>query len=169
MRDNGTIPLFSQVGVIIHVLDINDNYPIFYDSVNRRINKFSTSILEKSPIGSPVYFPFAKDTDLGENKAIHFDIFGAERDLFICNNNTGAVSIAKRIELNSLIATSGVSKNATESVTIAMTIRATDGGHPALSTNLTMRVTVGQISDENPVFGNTSYNFHIAEDTSTGK
>ncbi|XP_033754776.1 protocadherin Fat 4-like [Pecten maximus] len=167
VHDNGTPSLSSSVMVICHVLDSNDNYPIFYDSNGNETIHFRTFILEKSPIDSPVFFPYVRDKDLGLNSLVHFQLLGAEKDLFNCNANTGVVTIAKRIEINSLLEGKGDNETASY-VDVTLVVEASDEGHPSRSTNMTLHVTVEQISDENPVFVHNLYEFNVSESTSNG-
>ncbi|XP_021355742.1 cadherin-related tumor suppressor-like [Mizuhopecten yessoensis] len=168
VRDHGTPSLSSSVRVICHVLDTNDNFPIFYDSQDKPITEYRTSILEKSPVNSPVFFPYVKDKDLDKNSLVHFRLVGIESDLFQCNYNTGVVTIAKRIEINSLIGGGKGYKNTTDYIDIVLAVEAADEGDPSKSTNLTLHVTVEQISDENPVFDKAMYDFSVPESMANG-
>ncbi|XP_069125193.1 protocadherin Fat 4-like [Argopecten irradians] len=167
VHDNGTPSLSASVTVLCQVLDSNDNRPIFYDSNGNETTEYKTSILEKSPVGSPVFFPYVRDEDLGLNSAVHFQLLGAKRDLFQCNQKNGVVTIAKRIEINSLLDGRHDNETATY-VGIILTVMATDQGQPSKSTNLTLHVTVEQISDENPVFDHELYQFNVSESTLSG-
>ena len=66
---------------------------------------------------------------------------------YIC---LGAVTVSSRLD-----------RETTESY--SLTIKATDGGSPSLSSTTKMDITVTDINDNKPLFGKSSYSFRIAE------
>lgn len=62
----------SQVSVIIHVLDTNDNRPVFTGS------SYNATIPENVPIGSMVLTVQALDVDIGDNAVFQYRVLGGD-------------------------------------------------------------------------------------------
>lgn len=86
--EKGGSPDNTSATVTIQVLveDINDNSPIFYNQDGKKINNFTASVLEMSPVNSIIFVPECLDIDKGTNGtkgitfALHCPVF-AGRDL----------------------------------------------------------------------------------------
>ena len=77
--------------ISIFILDVNDNPPIFIDSL------FSMSVNEHEPIGFPIGFVYATDADINENSVINFYLVDGT-EFFSINVTTGLLSVADDID-----------------------------------------------------------------------
>lgn len=84
--DTGFEPKQSKASLSIMLTDINDNPPIFNQTL------FNVFILENSPPGSIVSQMIAKDLDSPKNAIIHYSISGGTgENLFYCNSTSGVI------------------------------------------------------------------------------
>ena len=118
-----SIPDITRVNVT--VLDINDNAPVF------SLSAYSANVPDNSSVETSIVHVSATDADEGTNGEIFFSIVSGNGDaVFAMNSSTGVVSLAHPISDNV--------------DTYQLTIRATDGGSPSLSTDVTLTLTVSQ-------------------------
>lgn len=107
VRDQGLPhPLTSEEKalVIVKVLDINDNRPIFensiFDYINDSSHNIESSIL-RVPVGTPKHSILttfkAKDPDAGENGTVYYSLVN-ESSLFHLNKNTGVLTTKVNID-----------------------------------------------------------------------
>lgn len=83
--------------IIIKVLDANDNTPKFQ-------NKASVSVGEDTSPGTVVFTAVARDPDAGQNGIVMYAIIsGNERGIFALNNQTGALSLVKPLDYESVV------------------------------------------------------------------
>jgi protocadherin Fat 1/2/3 len=88
-RDGGTPPLSNHATVNITVLDTNDNAPEFTQE------SYSTSLSEKSVVGSDVIAVTATDLDKGMNGVVTYRlVHGDPQNQFRVDPRDGAVSLA---------------------------------------------------------------------------
>ena len=157
----------------ITVKDVNDNAPAFYDTDMNTISDISVNVLEKSPVGSPIYVPHAVDKDLGINADISYFLSGDLRvvSYFDIDSATGMVTIKKTIDINTIqhdnITT--VINNATVEATLNMKIIAEDHGVPIKSSQLSLDVLVEGINDDAPVFLQSYYEYYMPENQPAGE
>ncbi|XP_074649083.1 cadherin-23-like [Tubulanus polymorphus] len=167
--DHGSPQQSSVAVVTVKLSDINDHIPKFLDPV------YYVSILEKSPVNSVILWPQVTDLDTGNNARITYSLSGAGSDLFSMDTNTGLIRIKRVIDRSKLIQQNligrpvQISANATDNSTLRLTLSATDHGLPAaLTGNATLFVKVDEISDDTPVFTNTTYHVRIPEELPKG-
>uniref|UniRef100_K1Q1B3 Cadherin EGF LAG seven-pass G-type receptor 1 n=1 Tax=Magallana gigas TaxID=29159 RepID=K1Q1B3_MAGGI len=98
--EKGGSPDKTSATVTIQVLveDINDNSPIFYNQDGKKINNFTASVLEISPVNSIIFVPESRDIDKGPNgtKGITFALHcpvSAGRDLLDINTKSGMILV----------------------------------------------------------------------------
>jgi protocadherin-16/23 len=171
-KDNGNPPCHVSSTMEIHVEDVNDNPPVFYNTEDKVISTSTATILEKSPVGSPILLPNVTDIDIDENAEIKFTLQADKPDIlnyFKINSKTGVVTIAAQVDLNSLNRLHISEKNATKTASLEMSVVATDSGVPPLSSNLTLTVVVEGINDQAPVFLLPEYNLTISENIPIGE
>jgi hypothetical protein len=95
------------------------------------ISTSTATILEKSPVGSPILLPNVRDIDIDENAEIKFSLQADKKDIlnyFKINSKTGVVTIAAQVDLNSLNLLHILEKNATKTASLEMSVVATDSG-----------------------------------------
>ncbi|XP_077397746.1 protocadherin-16-like [Festucalex cinctus] len=150
--DSGTPPLRAESSFTIEVTDINDNPPLFDQTVYRQV------IPEVVFPGSFVLQVTARDKDQGPNGDISYSILrdkGAFADWFSIDAITGIITTLSQLDYE---------KNPNPSVTIV----AKDGGRPPLSSTAVVNIVLQDINDNEPVFEANFYNVSINEDTAPG-
>ncbi|NWT89257.1 PCD23 protein, partial [Lanius ludovicianus] len=91
--DRGTPSLNSTATVLITVLDVNDNPPVFGSP------EYHVHVKESVPIGSHITEVSAKDCDAGTNAEITYAIIsGNDRGHFCLDGRTGSVNLTKALD-----------------------------------------------------------------------
>ncbi|KAM8768650.1 protocadherin-16-like [Acanthopagrus schlegelii] len=150
--DSGTPPLRAESAFTIQVTDINDNPPLFDQPVYRQV------IPEVVFPGSFVLQVTARDKDQGPNGDITYSILkdqGAYSNWFSVDSITGIITTLSQLDYE---------KNPNPSVTVV----ATDGGKPPLSSTAVVNIVLQDINDNEPVFERNFYNVSIKENTAPG-
>ncbi|XP_073341439.1 protocadherin-16-like [Pagrus major] len=150
--DSGTPPLRAESAFIIQVTDINDNPPLFDQPVYRQV------IPEVVFPGSFVLQVTARDKDQGPNGDITYSILkdqGAYSNWFSVDSITGIITTLSQLDYE---------KNPNPSITVV----ATDGGKPPLSSTAVVNIVLQDINDNEPVFERNFYNVSIKENTAPG-
>ncbi|CAK1553844.1 unnamed protein product [Leptosia nina] len=130
--------LSAEAVVRVAVDDVNDNAPRF------ALGAYSARVREDLPVGSVVAVLEAFDPDLGEGGVVTYALPDQSSDdiTFSVDSTSGTLRIAKRLDFE-------------ERQVYGVTVRATDGGRPALWAEATLIVEVVDV-DENmhePTFG----------------
>ncbi|XP_060764980.1 protocadherin beta-15-like isoform X11 [Neoarius graeffei] len=142
--------LASTAKVMIDITDVNDNSPrIILKSLN-------DPIPENSIIDTEVAIINIQDKDSGDNRKVKCSI--QENVPFKLNP-----SIKNYFSL----VTISLLDRETES-DYNITITATDGGSPPLSTSMTIHLSVSDINDNPPVFEQQSYTAYVTENNKPG-
>jgi len=156
-RGNGRTVTMTFVKVIISVLDLNDNRPKF-DS-----RKAEVEVSEAATVGARVaMLPRARDIDSPPN--------GVQRYLIETPSNPGVFTI----DYDEVLANGDVYLVPQEPLDreevdhYLFLLVAVDGGSPALSESITIRVRVTDVDDNSPVFERDVYHATVAEDAETG-
>ena len=137
--------LSSSRSVIIRVIDINDNAPVF------SMSSYTAQVDEHSSINTSVTNISATDADSGVFGMISYALEGTN-GVFRIDSTTGEVVINQDIDR--------------EVVTqFTFTVVASDGGNPAMSTSSSVIVSITDINDNAPVFQQRSYAVRVREDT----
>lgn len=150
--DSGTPPLRAESSFIIQVTDVNDNPPLFDQPVYRQV------IPEVVFPGSFVLQVTARDKDHGPNGDITYSLFqdqGAYSKWFSIDSVTGIITTDSQLDYE---------KNPNPSITVV----ATDGGKPPLSSTAVVNIVLQDINDNEPVFERNFYNVSIKENTAPG-
>lgn len=148
--DNGAAQLNSTTYFLVNVTDINDNEPEF------ELKAYSASIEENAPVGSEVVRIFATSKDTGVNAEIRYLIVaGNENDTFSMGLKSGLVTLAKPVDYET-------------TKEYFLTVKAEDEGVPPLSSEVSLRVAVGDVNDVRPQFVQRSYEIVIREDAHVG-
>ncbi|XP_041796788.1 protocadherin-16-like [Chelmon rostratus] len=150
--DSGMPPLRAESSFIIQVTDINDNPPLFDQPVYRQV------IPEVVFPGSFVLQVTARDKDQGPNGDINYSILqdqGAYFNWFSIDSVTGIITTLSQLDYE---------KNPNPSITVV----ATDGGRPPLSSTAVVNIVLQDINDNEPVFERNYYNASIKENAAPG-
>ncbi|XP_053097293.1 protocadherin beta-16-like isoform X21 [Pangasianodon hypophthalmus] len=142
--------LASTAKIIIDITDVNDNAPrIILKSLNDPIS-------ENTVTGTEVAIINVQDKDSGDNRKVRCSI--QENVPFKLNP-----SIKNYF---SLVTTSLLDREIESDYNI--TITATDGGSPPLSSSMTIHLSVSDINDNPPVFEQQSYTAYVMENNQPG-
>ncbi|XP_078656091.1 protocadherin Fat 4-like [Branchiostoma floridae x Branchiostoma belcheri] len=141
--DNGTSPRSATATVSVHVIDVNDNGPIFAQEY------YNVSVTENDD-NKLVLTAVATDIDFGANGRVRHYLIGA--DNFTIGELTGDISSTFNFDRESVSYYN-------------FTVLAVDGGDTPYSSSAEISVTVADVNDNRPVFLGTPYRQKVAEDT----
>ncbi|KAG7517965.1 protocadherin alpha-C2-like [Solea senegalensis] len=146
--DGGTPARSGTVSIVVHVLDTNDNSPVF-EKLGLNVN-----ILENSPIGSLVFHLNATDLDEGSNSDItySFSLYTSEKtqQTFNLNPSTGEITVKGVL-------------NYEDFRIYDMEVIATDHGDNRLSAQCTIKILVEDMNDNHPEISIKSFHSPVNE------
>ena len=147
--DNGTLPRSSSMQVTINVTDINDNPPVFLDT------PYSGTIPEDASSDGGVSIPLltisTSDADIGVNADVTYSL-GPDTSSQFSIEQSGRFLVSGSI-------------NFEEQNQFDVTVIATDGGIPALTSSTIVNVTIFDVN-EFPLVFDGPCDADIPEDTS---
>ncbi|XP_036069859.1 protocadherin alpha-8 isoform X7 [Oryzias melastigma] len=151
--DGGKPAKSGNIEIIVDVLDVNDNSPVFIKE------SYSATIKENIPIGTVVIQVNATDLDKGANGEIIYS-FGNEvnkktSELFSLNKNTGEITVKGQIDYE-------------KSKMFDIDVQASDRGHAPLTTDKSVKINVIDVNDNPPEIEVTSFSNSIKEDSKIG-
>ncbi|XP_018406929.1 PREDICTED: protein dachsous-like [Cyphomyrmex costatus] len=146
--DAGTPPLCAERTFRLLVTDVNDNAPIF----DRE--RYEAHLLEASEPGTSVIQVIASDLDEGVNSAVRYSL--ANATWFAIDETTGLITTVTHVDCEANPAP-------------ILLVYATDSGRPPLSSSATVRVTVHDLNDNEPIFEKPLYNASVPEDLPVGR
>ena len=145
--DMGNPPLHASRKFDLQVTDMNDNAPEFDQTV------YQANVLEVADPGTSVFQLSALDRDEGNNSVITYSIRDTPEthsDWFQIDSRTGLITTRTHVDCE------------TEPVP-QITVIATDSGSPALSSSATVKVTIRDVNDNEPIFDQSFYNVSVHE------
>ncbi|CDQ76454.1 unnamed protein product [Oncorhynchus mykiss] len=149
--DGGNPPKSGTSQIIVHVLDNNDNAPVFSNSL------YKTRILENVPLGTTIITLNATDVDEGTNSEIVYSLRSKEQDHFL-----------DIFQIDSKTVVDGPLDRETASQ-YNVTITATDEGTPPLSSTNVITVHVADVNDNAPRFSDPVINVYVKENSPIGE
>ncbi|XP_061145439.1 protocadherin alpha-C2-like [Syngnathus typhle] len=148
--DGGTPPRSGTVSIIVHVLDNNDNAPLFDKSI------YNVKIMENSPIGSLVIDLNATDLDEGSNSDLTYtySLYTPEKtqNTFNLNPSTGEITVKGML-------------NYEDFRIYDMEVIAADKGVTSLSGQCTMKILIEDMNDNHPEISIKSFHTPVSENT----
>ena len=141
-RDRGSPRLSSFTAVIVTVVDINDNSPVFNPDTYR------VSVREDLPVNSQVFTVFATDSDEpgNPNSEIVYSIVGGDTGSVFAIDSSGVVTITGML-------------NHEETQSYTLLIQAADQGTPQMFDTATATVMVVNVNEAPPsLSGNQTVN-----------
>ena len=150
-EDGGNPSLTALTTVLISILDINDNPPVFTQST------FSTTLLESSPPGTVLsgIAILAEDRqDIDANAEIIYLIHPDNATLFSIHRITGLLTTLVSFDYE------------TDPTDLEIIVIATDSGSPPLSAQAVITVSLIDVNEFVPQFTMDSYSVEISEDAS---
>uniref|UniRef100_A0A8C4R7S3 Cadherin-related 23 n=1 Tax=Eptatretus burgeri TaxID=7764 RepID=A0A8C4R7S3_EPTBU len=157
-RDNPENPSYARKDsnvLLIHVLDENDNQPVFSKST------YEAEIQENSPSGTYVTVTngpvIATDMDAGNNGTVTYELFGNGSQYFSIDASKGTVVVATA---------EGLDREAIAGAHLDFFVLAQDGG--GLNSTAQFLVSLLDVNDNPPVFKNASLSIRIMENSPPG-
>ncbi|XP_048088060.1 protocadherin alpha-5-like isoform X21 [Alosa alosa] len=137
----------------VNVLDINDNDPTFSmsDSV--------LNISESSFVNERFPLPIAHDRDIGSNSVKSYRL--SPNEYFSLDVQSGGERVTTELVLRKAL------DRETQAV-IQLSLTAVDGGKPPRSETLPIRINVGDVNDNIPVFSKSLYKIRMPENAAPG-
>ncbi|XP_029959835.1 protocadherin gamma-A3-like isoform X32 [Salarias fasciatus] len=147
-KDQGGLTGTSKV--VIEVLDVNDNAPVI------NVMSFSSPLSEDSPPGTTIAVLNVKDADSDKNGQIK---------CFIESKLPFKIESSLTNYYN-LISDQQFDRETVSEYNI--TIKATDGGSPPLSSSKTLNLKISDVNDNAPLFHNDRYSAYVTENNPAG-
>ncbi|NWV21595.1 PCDG7 protein, partial [Origma solitaria] len=135
--DGGSPPLQSTAVLVLQVLDVNDNAPVFAQE------RYSARVAENNAAGALVLTVLARDADWGQNARVRYRLSegrvrGAPLSSYVSvQAETGALYALRSFDYE-------------EVRELELWVRAEDGGAPALSSNVSVRLLIVDENDNAP-------------------
>ncbi|CAM5160406.1 unnamed protein product [Natator depressus] len=151
--DGGKPELTGTVQLVITVLDVNDNAPVFNQSV------YKIRLFENAANGTLVIKLNATDLDEGINKDISYSFSSfvplSGRDVFTIEPNTGEIRIKGQLDFE-------------KNKVYDLQIQADDKGNLPLSGHCKVLIDVLDVNDNTPEVAVTSLSLPVPEDAPPG-
>ncbi|XP_064376849.1 protocadherin gamma-A3-like [Dromaius novaehollandiae] len=147
-KDGGD--LSARAKVLVSVIDINDNAPLI------TVTSVVSSVSEDSPPGTIIALLNVKDEDSGANGEVRLSL--ADTLPFRLEKSVGdyySVVTARELDRE-------------EVSEYNVTVRATDGGAPALRSSAVLPLRVLDVNDNAPVFAEARYSAWLPENNAKG-
>ncbi|KAM4621841.1 protocadherin alpha-3-like [Polymixia lowei] len=151
--DGGKPAKSGAIEIVVDVLDVNDNSPVFTKEI------YSATLKENVPAGTIVIQVNATDLDQDANSEVIYS-FGKEvdlklMDLFSVDPITGEIRVTGLIDFE-------------ESKTYEIDIQASDKGPVPLTADKSVIITVVDVNDNAPEIEVTSFSSSIPENSRVG-
>lgn len=146
--DSGIPQLNASATVIVHIININDNDPVF------SVPSYNASVSENSPNGTFITRVKAVDADSGEFGHVTYSLQGEHSANFEIDANSGVISVANPTFLDhelvkkivvQVVASDGAPKNVKRSATVPVNVEILD------------------VNDNKPKFNQSEYNVTVIE------
>lgn len=144
----------SNITVIINVIDVNDNAPMF------DTDPVELSVQENTPVGTSLYTFAATDFDSGSNGSIVYSIRSSGSpgsEMFSIDARTGQLTVNKTVDYEKIQATSFIVVAEDQSPDL----------NSRLSSSITVLVTIEDENDNKPKINNSML-INVSEDESIG-
>ncbi|XP_055782667.1 protocadherin alpha-8-like isoform X18 [Salvelinus fontinalis] len=151
--DGGNPQRSGTSQIVIHVLDINDNLPVFTSSL------YKTQIPENVPIGTKLFTVNATDADEGTNSEIVYSLRNKDQDrildIFEIDPNSGVITVKSNIDFE-------------ERKAFEIRVEASDRGQPPMTAHCKVLVEVVDLNDNAPEITVTSLLDRVKENVKVG-
>ncbi|KAM9357311.1 protocadherin alpha-8-like [Symphorus nematophorus] len=151
--DGGTPAKSGSMTIIVNVLDINDNPPVFSQTL------YKASVYENVNIGTAITTLNATDFDVGQNGQVFYSFSevgrGKQTDLFAIDEQTGTVTNRKNIDYE-------------ENNAFEIRVQASDGAVFPMTSHAKLLIEVLDVNDNAPEISVTSLLQSVKEDASIG-
>uniref|UniRef100_A0A3Q2CU25 Protocadherin 2 alpha c n=1 Tax=Cyprinodon variegatus TaxID=28743 RepID=A0A3Q2CU25_CYPVA len=151
--DGGTPAKSGSMVVIVNVLDINDNAPVFSQTL------YKARIYENAKLGTAIITLNATDLDEGKNGQVTYSFSevgrGKQTELFEIDANTGTVTAKKNIDYE-------------ENPAFEIQVQASDGASSPMTSNAKLLIEVLDVNDNAPEIVITTLLNVVKEDAPIG-
>ncbi|XP_057205148.1 protocadherin alpha-13-like isoform X13 [Triplophysa rosa] len=151
--DGGRPPKSGSIEILIDVLDVNDNVPVFTKET------YTVTLNENAPVGTTILRVNATDSDKGQNGEVVYalgsNVNNNLRNLFEVNSVTGEIIVKGLLDFEV--------KDKYE-----IDIEASDKGTIPLATDKSIFISIADVNDNAPEIEVTSFSSAIPEDTKPG-
>ncbi|XP_044220521.1 protocadherin alpha-3-like [Thunnus albacares] len=151
--DGGKPPKSGEMNIVINVLDINDNAPVFTKDV------YSVMLDENAPVGTTITQVNATDLDDGPNGDVVYSFSKSMNqnimNLFDISPLTGEITVKNLIDYE-------------EKDKFEIEIQASDKGLAPLTTEKSVIIKIIDVNDNAPEIEVTSFSSSIPEDSRPG-
>ncbi|XP_028444573.1 protocadherin alpha-8-like [Perca flavescens] len=151
--DGGKPPKSGEMNILVNVLDVNDNVPVFSKDV------YSVMLDENAPVGTTVIQVNATDLDDGANGDVIYSFSNSVSHrllkLFDINPSTGEIVVKGLIDYE-------------EKEKYEIEIQASDKGMAPLETQKSVIIKIVDVNDNAPEIEVTSFSSSIPEDSRPG-
>lgn len=147
--DKGPGAVAAHCKVVVEVVDVNDNVPQIV------LSSLSSPVREDARADTVVALISVTDQDSGANKQVSLEIPAGL-----------PFKIKSFRNYYTLVTSAFLDRETTDAYNV--TLSATDGGNPPLSSQKTIQVDVADVNDNPPRFEQTSYTVYVAENNSPG-
>lgn len=153
-NDGGNPPRSTEVPVIIHVIDENDNNPQFTNAT------FTFSIAENEPVDSFVGKLTATDRDIGRNAELIFMLSNVQND-FTVDPRNGFIKTLHEFDREALVQSTGQNF-------ISLEATVADNGLVRLKDKVKVKIFITDVNDHAPQFLRAPYKVQVSEGSSIG-
>ncbi|XP_043982180.1 protocadherin alpha-10-like isoform X2 [Gambusia affinis] len=151
--DGGTPAKSGSMTIVVNVLDVNDNHPVFSQTL------YKASVYENVKIGTPIITLNATDLDAGQNGRILYSLIeidqGKQTSLFTINEQNGTITNKNNIDFE-------------ENNAFEIQVQASDGANSPLTSNAKLLIEILDVNDNAPEITVTSLLNTVREDASVG-
>ncbi|XP_029369136.1 protocadherin alpha-8-like [Echeneis naucrates] len=151
--DGGKPPKSGEMHIVVNVVDINDNAPVFAKDV------YSVSLDENSPVGTTVIQVNATDLDEGPNGDVVYSFSNSVSNrllkIFDINPSTGEIIVKGLLDYE-------------EKDKYEIEVEASDKGLAILTTEKGVIIKIADMNDNAPEIEVTSFSSSIPEDSRPG-
>ncbi|NWT07179.1 PCDG2 protein, partial [Mionectes macconnelli] len=138
----------------VEIMDINDNSPSFREAETELRMSETTAPGSRFPLAE------AHDPDLRQNSLQSYDLNGDEHFSLAVQTGPGGDQRPELVLAKAL--------DREEAAFHELVLKASDGGHPARTGTVRIRVTVLDANDNAPVFSQAEYTVRVPEDVPVG-
>ncbi|XP_053092530.1 protocadherin alpha-3-like [Pangasianodon hypophthalmus] len=151
--DGGNPPKSGTLDIIVSVIDVNDNIPVFTQEI------YTVALNENVPVGTIITTVNASDADDGLNGELEYTLRRSSKsnvnDVFQLDSVTGEISVKGNIDYE-------------ENEVYRLNVQATDKGQPPMTVDCRVVIKVIDANDNKPEIHITSLSNMVPEDSKRG-
>nr|AAI63284.1 Protocadherin 2 alpha b2 [Danio rerio] len=151
--DGGKPPMSGTTQIIVNVVDVNDNIPVFDKPL------YKARIAENSAIGASVITVSAKDADEGLNGEVIYSFINHDNEnsinAFLINPNTGEITVKGPLDYE-------------ENAAIEIRVQAEDKGQNPRASHCKVLIEIIDLNDNTPEISIMSLVNEVREDSAPG-